>query len=284
MTKLSGQTVLITGAAQGIGLALSEVCAGEDMKIIMSDIDSALLESSANAVRKMGGSITTIKMDVTKPDDWARAKSKITKELGGLDILINNAGLLGTPARSWEVEPEEWERVFNLNLYGMIHGIRAFVPDMIARGSRAHIVNLSSVAGHTVQPFTGPYHVSKFGVTAVTESLVHEFDIIGADIGLTLVCPGFTKTNILNEKNLPSPLDNDPHMSFLRQAFIGGIGKGVAAIDVAKAAMDAVKDDRFYVFTSPGTLDYATERFEKISKLENPMLNVIMRERYLTKE
>ena len=284
MIDLRGKTVLITGAAQGIGFALAKSCAARNMRIVMTDIDAALLEKSARKISELGASVIAVTADVTKPEDWETVKSKVYDISDGIDVLINNAGLLGTPARTWDVEPSEWDRVLQLNLYGMLHGIRTFVPDMIKRGSRTHIVNLSSVAGHTVQPFTAPYHVSKFGVTAVSESLVHEFDVLDVDIGLTLVCPGFTRTNILGQDNLHMPAKNDGHMNYLHSAFINGVSSGVFADEVASATLQAVEDNRFYVFTSPGTLDYATERFEKISKCENPILNAIMRQRYLATE
>lgn len=281
MKDLAGKSVVITGAAQGIGLALAKACAQEGMNIAMADIAMDVLEQAAQDVRGVGADVITIRADVSKPEDWDNLKTSISDGFGSVDVLINNAGILGVPAPVWEQTEKDWNLAFDVNLRGVINGIRTFIPMMRSAGDKGHIVNVASVAGHVVQPFTAPYHVTKFGVTAITESLFHELDVLGSQIGVSLVCPGFTKTNILSGDNLPPVDKDDEQMKHIRSAFTGGVDGGISADTVAAQTLQAIKDDQFYVFTSQGTMEYAEKRFERIVKLETPVLGDALRKRFV---
>ncbi|MDC0421993.1 SDR family NAD(P)-dependent oxidoreductase [Hellea sp.] len=281
MKNLSGKTAVITGAAQGIGFALAQQCAAEGMKIVMTDIADDVLQISLTAITETGADAIAVKADVSKLEDWEKLKKNTLEAFGSIDVLINNAGILGVPATSWEQRQKDWDLALGVNLHGVINGIRTFIPLMRESGDKGHIVNVASVAGHVVQPFTAPYHVTKFGVTALTESLFHELDILGSNIGVTLVCPGFTKTNILSGENLPFVDEDDEQMKHIRTAFTGGVEGGISADAVAEQTVQAIKDNRFYVFTSPGTIDYAEKRFNHIVRGEQPGLGEALRSRFV---
>lgn len=281
MKALSGKTVIITGAARGIGYALAQSCAAKQMNVVMTDIEGETLQASADRLRESGAQILAIKADVLKPESWIEVKEKSVQAFGTINILVNNAGVLGTPARTWEVNSAEWSRVLDINLNSVILGISTFVPLMKEQDSPAHIVNIASVAGHATQPFLAPYHVTKFGVTAITECLFHEFEVLDIDIGLTLVAPGFTRTNIMSKKNFADGSNDDPHMAKLHETFQGGVEGGASPEDVAEQILQAVQGNQFYVFTSPGTIELVKSRFDKILNFENPDLGDPIRSRYL---
>lgn len=281
MNSLSGKTILVTGAAQGIGLALARQAATENMNVVMTDIDEQVLLAAAKDVGQSSHKVLPLAMGVSKSKDWAKVLDAAHTACGNIHVLINNAGILGVPNVTWRQSEQDWGHALGVNLQGVINGVQFLIPHMLEHGEESHIVNVASVAGHVVQPFMAPYHVTKFGVTALTESIYHELDIVGADIGVSLVCPGFTKTNILSGDKLPPLEEGDGQMQHIRDAFTTGVNGGISADEVAVQTFEAIKTRKFYVFTNPGTIDFAAKRFWQIVREEKPDLGDALRARFV---
>ena len=165
---------MVTGAASGIGLALAERFAAEGMKVVMADIEAGRLATAAAAVRQKAPATLELRVDVSKPDDVERLARETYAAFGAAHVLCNNAGVAVIGAVH-EHTLADWQWVIDVNLWGVIHGVRAFLPRMLAGGDEGHIVNTASMAGLTTAPFMSVYDVTKHGVVALSESMYKEF-------------------------------------------------------------------------------------------------------------
>ncbi|RDI63097.1 SDR family oxidoreductase [Nocardia pseudobrasiliensis] len=186
----TGQVAVITGAANGIGEALARTLSGRGLRVVLADLE-------AERVNEVAGELDAVAVptDVADADQVGRLAATALERYGTVDLLFNNAGM-GVGGPSWQVSAEDWQRVLAVNLGGVVNGIRAFVPAMVAAG-RGHIVNTASVAGLTSGPFNVPYTASKHAVVALSESLRDELSILAPGIGVTVVCPGPVDTRLL---------------------------------------------------------------------------------------
>ena len=189
---------VITGAASGIGLAAAKKFAGLGMKVVMADRSAERLQSAAAAVAAVSGSEANVRplaIDVSDPADVERLKTAAYEAFGEVALLMNNAGVGGGgPVIG---DGAKWRRVLNINLWGVIHGVQTFAPEMLKQGTDAAIVNTGSKQGITCPPGDAAYNVSKAGVKVVTEALAHELrNIEGCRISAHLLIPGFTFTGL----------------------------------------------------------------------------------------
>ncbi len=230
MDELDGRVAVVTGAASGLGYAISQGLAGAGVKVLMTDVDADGVAAAAAEVRSRGGQVEDIDVDVRDPPALERAAAHAVDHFGALHIAVNNAGIVnGGPM--WELPLEEWRRVLDVNLWGVIHGVRAFVPRIIEAGE-GHVVNISSMAAFVPYAGVGPYTVSKHGVLGLSEVLKAELDATGLPIGVSAVFPGMFKTGM-------SPFGGDPKV-------------------VATNVLDAIRGSRLFVFTD----DYERERVD----------------------
>jgi len=183
---------VVTGAASGFGRALALRLAGDHARLVLSDIDEAGLEQTAELAREAGAQARTLRCDVRDPDDVEAMAQLTDEEFGGVDLLVNNAGVAVAGAMG-DVSLEDWHWQIDINLWGVIHGCHAFVPRMKAAGGGL-ILNVASSAGLACAPLMGPYNVSKAGVIALSETLYAELADDG--IGVSVLCPTFFRTNI----------------------------------------------------------------------------------------
>jgi NAD(P)-dependent dehydrogenase (short-subunit alcohol dehydrogenase family) len=167
MEKLQGRVAVVTGAASGIGLALAERFAAEGMKVVMADIEAAALDSAAAAVRAKAQAVLAVRIDVSRAEDVERLARETYAAFGAAHVVCNNAGVAVIGAVH-EHSLADWEWVIGVNLWGVIHGVRAFVPRMLAGGDEGHIVNTASMAGLSTAPFMSVYDVTKHGVVALS--------------------------------------------------------------------------------------------------------------------
>ncbi len=198
METFEGKVAVITGGASGLGLAMAQRFAEAGMNIVIGDIEAEPLAMAEAAISAKGVKVLPRRIDVAKGEDLEALAKAAYRQFGAVHVLCNNAGIGGSPGAMWELSLEDWRWVIDVDLWSVVHGIRSFVPRMIASGQEAHIVNTASVAGLVSGAVGGPYTVAKFGVVAISEQLYYELGRAGHAIGVSVLCPGFVNTNIFD--------------------------------------------------------------------------------------
>lgn len=232
MEQFAGRAAVVTGAASGIGLAISAALAAEGVRVLMADLDEDGVRAQADRLAAGGADVHATAVDVRDQESVERVGREAVERFGGLHVAVNNAGIVNR-GRSWELSLEEWHRVLDVNLWGVLHGIRAFVPRILATGEEGHVVNTGSMASVTAPAKLGPYTVAKHGVLGVSDVLRAELEGIGAPVGVSVVMPGMIKTGM-------NPMGT------------------VTAEQVAANVVDAIRRKRAYVFTD----DHSSEDVE----------------------
>src|SRR6516225_2184007 len=273
MRELKDRVVVITGGASGIGRALADRFAAEGSRIVLADIEPKALAEAAAELRADGATVLAVPTDVSRPEQVQALCDRTLAEFGRVDVLCNNAGV-AVSGPTWEHSLEDWQWVLGVNLWGVIHGVRTFVPVMLRQGGEGHIVNTGSVAGLTSSPFMSAYNVTKHAVVTLSETMQKDFGLLGAPIKVSVLCPGFVQTRILDaERNRPASLQNatpaqhDPHMEEMARA---AIAAGLPPAEAAAQVVDAIKNERFYVLTHPQFAPHIRERMEDIIEGRNP--------------
>ncbi len=217
---------MVTGAASGIGLAVVEAFVARDMAVVMADVATDVLHAHASRLRDQGARVEPIVVDVSDPEAVERAAQTAIEQFGALHVAVNNAGIVNR-GNSWELSLEDWHRVLDVNLWGVIHGVRAFVPRILATADEGHVVNTASMAAVMAIGRLGPYTVAKHGVLGLSDVLRAELEAIEAPVGVSVVMPGMIKTGL-------NPIGTVP------------------ATAVATNVVDAIFGGRAYVFTDDG--------------------------------
>jgi NAD(P)-dependent dehydrogenase (short-subunit alcohol dehydrogenase family) len=272
---LKDRVAVVTGAASGIGLALAERFAAEGMKVALADVEAAALDRAAVSLRAKAAAVLAVRVDVSRAEDVERLAGETYAAFGAAHVVCNNAGVAVIGAVH-EHSLADWQWVIGVNLWGVIHGVRAFVPRMLAGGDEGHIVNTASMAGLTTAPFMSVYDVTKHGVVALSESMYKEFEATGAPIGVSVVCPGLINTNIMrSSRNRPLELADEGKTGPKAQAFAQGLADRLATgyppSEVADQVVRGIRERRFYIV--PAQLEvrqWATVRAQDIIELRNP--------------
>lgn len=270
-----GKVAVVTGAGSGIGLALAERFVAERMKVVLADVDDAKLHTVQAELADRGGDVMAVHCDASlaeSVDDLAR---RTLERYGAAHVLCNNAGVAGK-GNAWTGPLAEWEWVLGINLYGVIHGVRAFLPIMTEQGE-GHIVNTASMAGLTALPGAVPYGVSKHGVVALSEGLYLELRTVGSPIGVSCLCPGFVRTDLMNspwnERHGAAPAATDDAVgSMVFDLLRAGVDGGIPPADVAAAVVDAVRADRFWILTHAESRKAPVARMRRAARQEDPTL------------
>ena len=251
--KLKDKNCVITGAASGIGRCLALGLAKEGMNLFMADIQVENLEKVKEEIEKMGVRVFTARCDVAKYEDLENLAREVYARLGDVDLLINNAGIAGGGFVE-SIELEEWRRVLDVNLWGIIHSLKAFLPRMLQRGS-GHIVNTGSGAGVVGIPHHIPYIASKFAVVGISEALYSELNSRG--IKVSVICPTKVKTSIMDRTNIAvlpgvvtgSQEEFDRKSREFRKAFEKRYFKhALAPEEVAGKYIKGIKKEKLYIF------------------------------------
>jgi NAD(P)-dependent dehydrogenase (short-subunit alcohol dehydrogenase family) len=243
----------VTGGGSGIGRALGVAFARQGMRVALADVEADALAGSVAAIEHEvhGAEVITAVCDVSREaevDAWADA---VFDRWGQVDILCNNAGVF-VGGVIWDRPAADFEFVLGANLWGILHGIRAFVPRMIAQGTEGHIVNTSSVAGLFGAPFEAPYAVSKFAAFAATESLANDLAASGSRLKASVLCPGMITTNIVeSDRNRPERLATEltEDQKFVTGYLAQAVADGMPPSEVAAIVVDAIRAERFLVLT-----------------------------------
>ncbi len=276
MQEFKDKVAVITGGASGLGLAMARRFAREGMKLVLGDIEEEPLRKVEQEFRRSGIPVLAIRTDVSRGHDVERLAEKTLATFGAVHIVCNNAGV-GPGGVVWENSTADWEWVLGVNVWGVIHGVRVFVPIMLRQNTPCHVVNTASVAGLLSVPGMGIYCVSKHAVVTLTECLYHDLAARGAKIGTSVLCPAYVPTGIADsERNRPAMLHNPPRPRSpedaererqMRHAVESG---RISADEVAQMVFDAIVQDRFYILTHPRIKTAVEARVRDIIEDRNP--------------
>ncbi|HSM76404.1 MAG TPA: SDR family NAD(P)-dependent oxidoreductase, partial [Bryobacteraceae bacterium] len=197
MKEFRNRVAVVTGAASGIGRALAVRFAAEGMKVVLADVEEPALQAAAQELRDAGAAVLALRTDVSQEADVEALAVRTYEAFGGAHIVCNNAGVASRTVPSWEQTSADWQWVLSVNLWGVIHGIRAFVPRMLSSGGEGHIVNTASLAGLTSSPGLAPYNASKHAVATISESLYFELLAVPSSIRVSVLCPGWVNARIV---------------------------------------------------------------------------------------
>lgn len=250
LTDLHGRVAVVTGGASGLGLAMARRFAADGMRVVLADVEHDSVMRAANELAAGGFEVHAVVTDVARPDDLERLADETFRTFGAAHVLCNNAGVVKS-GRAWKLTLDDWNWVLGVDLFGVVHGIQAFVPRMLAQGEPGHIVNTSSVAGILPMPNLAAYAAAKAGVVAVSESLQLDLEAEQAPIGVSVLCPGWVPTRILeSERNRPENLEAaGPDPSTPRSTT--NVIPTMDADGVASLVADAVRSGDFWILTHP---------------------------------
>ncbi len=265
------KVAVITGAASGIGRGLAERFAAEGMNVVLADVEAEALAELETDLKSKGADVLTVQTDVSNAAEVENLAGQTLETFGAVHILCNNAGVVCSRP-IWEHTLADWEWVLGVNLWGVIHGIRTFVPRMLTQGDACHIVNTASILGLIGGGGTGIYKVSKHGVVVLSEALADELAQKGANIQVHVLCPGWVRTGILDsDRNRPDTLQNRETQTPARLQTIGGSGNaraemeaGMSPAEVAEHVYNAIQTGTFYIHTHPEHKAAIRERMERI--------------------
>ncbi|CAE6712927.1 MULTISPECIES: SDR family oxidoreductase [Paraburkholderia] len=281
MFEFEGKVAVITGAASGFGRAFAEKGASLGMKLVLADVNPEALAQTVDALRAGGAEAIGVPTDVSDAAQVEALAQAALDAFGKVHLLFNNAGV-GSGGFLWESTANDWAWVFNVNVMGVAHGVRAFTPIMLRQNEPAHIVNTASVAGLLSPPAMGIYNASKHAVVSLTETLYHDLQLAqagsteGGTVGCSLLCPAFVPTGIADaERARPADLRNDSRPTRSQIAAGKQLQRAVqsgklTAADVAEITFEAIAARRFYIVTHPGIMATVKLRHEDIEQLRNP--------------
>jgi len=224
MKEFKGRVAVVTGAASGIGRGMAETFIAAGMKVVLSDIEAPALEKTTGALRAAGADVHAVQIDVSKPDQVDDLATQTLSKYGAVHVLCNNAGIMVGGNTGWKSSLDDWRWIVGVNLMGVVHGIRSFLPIMVQQDSEAHIVNTASLAG-LIANGGGPYVATKFAVVGLSENVYVQLLREGLKPRVSVLCPGFVDTNILySDRNRPaeyadaSATQADPANAFRERA------------------------------------------------------------------
>ncbi len=280
MKTFSGKVAVITGAASGIGRAIANCAASRGMKLVMADIEEPALERAAEELRAAGAEVLAVRTDVSNPDDVEALAVKTMEAFNGVHLLFNNAGV-GAGTSVWESTLADWQWVLGVNLWGIIHGCRVFLPIMLQQGVEGHVVNTASIAGLIDGHPCAPYQVSKHAVVALSEHIYFTLAQMHANVGVSVLCPGWVRTGIMaSERNRPPTLQNPPRTTppsaeeiQVIQEMTQACQTGITPEKVADSAFEAIEAGRFYILTHDEFDPYIRSRMVSILSRDNPAVS-----------
>ena len=274
-----GKTAVLTGAGSGFGLECARIGARLGMNLVLVDVQQDALDRASAEMQAAGAAVLARRVDVSSAPAMEALVAEVQGRFGAPHFVFNNAGV-GSGGLVWENSVKDWEWVLGVNLWGVIHGVRLFTPMMLAAAQadpswRGHIVNTASMAGLLTPPNMGIYNVSKHAVVSLTETLYQDLRLVSEQVGASVLCPYFVPTGISqSHRNRPAALNEEkPTQSqLIGQAMSDkAVGSGkISAAEVAQMVFDAVRADRFYIYSHPKALGNVRSRMESIVNQHNP--------------
>jgi NAD(P)-dependent dehydrogenase (short-subunit alcohol dehydrogenase family) len=270
MKEFRGKVAVITGGASGIGRAMADRFAREGMKIVLADRDEAALDRAVAELAAAGAEAAGVVANVASAAEVEGIAAKALLRFGAVHVVCNNAGVGGPLKPSWELTDAEWSHVFGPNVWGVVHGIRTFVPLLLRQETEGHIVNTASLAGLLSLPFGAAYHASKHAVVTITESLHYELSIRNAPVKASVLCPGFVNTRIFESTPEAEGAARSPEQARIEANFQERIRAGLDPAEVAGMVLEAIREERFYILTHPQWNASVLRRAEDIIAGRNP--------------
>ncbi len=263
MDDLEGKVAVVTGAASGIGRALADRWADSGMKVVLADVEEGPLDAARDELDAAGADVLAVPTDVSDGDQVDALAAATLDHFGAVHLVCNNAGV-GGGGLSWEASLQDWEWVLGVNLWGVVHGIRAFVPHLVAQ-DEGHVVNTASIAGFAYAPMMGPYNASKAAVVALSETLAAELQMNGSRVGVTALCPGWVNTRIMDsDRNRPGGPVTDGIQAEGREMMKQVLATGAQPAEVANLVAAAVREGTSHVFTGDTWIDLARGRLDAV--------------------
>lgn len=281
LNGLSGKTAVLTGAGSGFGLECMRIAASAGMQLVLVDVEAQALARAEVEARALGApEVMACQVDVSDAAAMQALASQVQSTLGAPHFVFNNAGVGGAGGLLWEQSVRDWEWVLGVNLWGVIHGVRLFMPMMLEAARKdpdwqGHMVNTASMAGLVSPPNMGVYNVSKHAVVSLTETLYQDLRLVTDQVHCSVLCPYFVPTGIANsERNRPDAPDADtltPSQQLARSMMQKAVSSGkVSAKDIASKVFAAMADNQFYIFSHPHAMDGVQMRMEDLLELRNP--------------
>jgi len=268
MRDFAGKTAFVTGGASGIGLALGRAFARAGMNVMLADIETQALQAAVKSLQAISPDVRGTVCDVADAESVERAAQAAFDAFGRVHVVCNNAGVAAGGGID-HISLDNWRWVIDVNLMGVLHGIKSFLPHIRAHGEGGHIVNTASMAGMQTELGFSPYGASKFAVVAMSEGLCHQLKPLG--VGVSVLCPHFVRTGIGESgRNRPvrygpsQPLDPASPAAAMVAEIARLIDAGLEPDAVAARVLDAIRDDELYIFTHPGMRADVEGRFDAI--------------------
>ena len=276
MNEFANKTAVITGGASGIGLAMGELFAAQGMKIVLADVEAGALDAAVARLREQGAECLGVVTDVSKADAVQALAERARTQFGAVHILCNNAGVF-TGGLLWEESLADYHWLLDVNVWGVVHGIRSFVPMMIGQDCDCHIVNTASMAAVTAMPYSGIYHMSKHAVLALSESLYHELAFHAPKVKVSVLCPESVDTGIAAaERNRPAHYRGDRDIvesgarALVMDSLAQSVATGIHPRVMAQRVLEAIREERFYILSQDGWREAAHTRLDDIRAGRNP--------------
>ena len=268
MRELAGKTAFVTGGASGIGLALGRAFAQAGMKVMLADIEADALAAAVKSLENVRPGVRGVICDVADPSSVERAAKASYEAFGNVHVVCNNAGVAAGGGID-NISLDNWRWVLDVNLTGVLHGIRSFLPHIRGHGEGGHFVNTASMAGMESGLGFSPYGASKFAVVGMSEGLAAQLRPLG--IGVSVLCPSFVRTRIGEsgrnrpQRYGPTPsLDPNSPAAAVVAEITSRLQAGLDPAAVAERVLDAIRNDELYVFTHPNMRGEVDERFAAI--------------------
>ena len=274
IANLDGKVAVVTGAAHGIGRALALGFAAEGMRVAAVDIDEAGAQATAALI---GSGAVARRVDVADAEAVDALADDCFAEFGQVDLLVNNAGVF-QGGLCWERSVADWQWAFGVNVYGIIHGQRSFLPRMIAQNTEGHVLNTASVAAFVSAPFSGPYVVSKCAALSLTECLAHDLAVVGAKIGASVLVPSAFDTTIAHSSavrparfGVDSTEDGQGTATALAQI----VSQGMSPDEAVAPVIDGIRSGTFLIPTRGSYAEQLRHRYEALRARELPALTEV---------
>jgi NAD(P)-dependent dehydrogenase (short-subunit alcohol dehydrogenase family) len=276
MKDFTDKVAVVTGAASGIGRGMAETFLAAGMKVVLADIEAPALDATARALADAGGDVQAVRVDVTNAEQVEDLAQQTLRKYGAVHVLCNNAGIFIRPGPSWTSSLDDWRWMMDVNVMGVVHGVRSFLPIMIEQNADAHIVNTASVGGliaggHTI------YGTSKYAVIGLSENLYLELARSGLKPKVSVLCPSVVNTNILSSRrNQPGAAAESETSAQsnaarqLREQAAQVLKTGLDPRAVGDLVMDGIRDERFYILAPPELAAVVERRLRVIVSGANP--------------